>query len=165
MANSRKDLRREDHNFAAGSCDAPMVALRRSLPRLRQGQRRRRSTSPKRTTFRKNLSTPFSANFAMPASVYSRKGPGGGYKLARAPSEIKIDHVIPTTDAPLAPLACASRTAYQPCRDRKAVKASTIRLMMKVRDLMSEVLDRATIAEMVAIGQGGKARSRSRNHR
>ena len=98
--------------------------------------------------------------------VYSRKGPGGGYKLARAPSEIKIGHVIRTIDGPLAPLACASRTAYQPCRDCKDVKACTIRLMMmKVRDSMSAVLDRATIAEMVAIGKGSKARSRSRNRR
>jgi Rrf2 family protein len=46
--------------------------------------------------------------------VHSRKGPGGGYSLARAASEIKIGHIIRTIDGPLAPLACASRTAYQP---------------------------------------------------
>jgi Rrf2 family protein len=88
--------------------------------------------------------------------VYSRKGPGGGYRLARAPSEIKIGHVIRTIDGPLAPLACASRTAYQPCRDCKDIKACTTRLlMMKVRDAMSEVLDRVTIADMVAMGEDG----------
>jgi Rrf2 family protein len=91
--------------------------------------------------------------------VSSRKGPGGGYRLARAPSEIKIGHVIRTIDGPLAPLACASRTAYQPCRDCKDVKACTVRLpMTKVRDSMSDVLDRVTVADMiamVAIGEGG----------
>jgi Rrf2 family protein len=87
--------------------------------------------------------------------VYSRKGPGGGYMLARAPSEIKIGHVIRTIDGPLAPIACASRTAYQPCRDCKDVKTCTVRLMMtQVRDAMSDVLDRVTLADMIAMGAG-----------
>jgi Rrf2 family protein len=87
--------------------------------------------------------------------VFSKKGPGGGYMLARAPSDIKIGHVIRTMDGPLAPLPCASRTAYQPCRDCKSVKSCTIRLtMIKVRDAMSGVLDRLTIADMVAQSDG-----------
>ncbi len=87
--------------------------------------------------------------------VYSRKGPGGGYMLARAASEIKLGQVIRTIDGPLAPLACASLTAYQPCRDCKSVKSCTVRLMMRrVRDAMSEVLDRVTIADMVAMSNG-----------
>src|SRR5271154_2538648 len=74
--------------------------------------------------------------------VFSKKGPGGGYMLSRAPSDINIGHVIRTIDGPLAPLACESRTAYQPCRDCKDVKTCTVRLMMtRVRDAMSEVLD------------------------
>jgi Rrf2 family protein len=90
--------------------------------------------------------------------VYSRKGPGGGYGLARPPAKIKIGHVIRTIDGPLAPIGCASRTAYQPCRDCKNVKACTVRLMMtQVRDAMSDVLDRVTIADMVALGDRGNA--------
>jgi len=88
--------------------------------------------------------------------VHSRKGPGGGYSLARAPHEIRIGHVIRTIDGPLAPIACASRTAYRPCRDCKDVKGCTVRLLMtKVRDAMSDVLDRMTIADMVAMGSRG----------
>jgi Rrf2 family protein len=87
--------------------------------------------------------------------VYSRKGPGGGYRLARAPNEIKIGHVIRTIDGPLAPIACASRTAYQPCADCDSVKDCTVRLLMtQVRDAMSEVLDGLTVADMVALGDG-----------
>ena len=87
--------------------------------------------------------------------VFSKKGPGGGYMLARAPSDIKIGQVIRTIDGPLAPIACASRTAYQPCRDCKSVKTCTVRLMMtKVRDTLSDVLDRLTLADMVAMGDG-----------
>src|ERR1700683_945853 len=89
--------------------------------------------------------------------VQSQRGPGGGDRLARVPSEIRIGHVIRTIDGPLAPIACASRTAYQPCRDCKDVKACTVRLtMMKVRDAMSEVLDRVSVADMVVLGKGSK---------
>jgi Rrf2 family protein len=87
--------------------------------------------------------------------VFSKKGPGGGYMLARAPDDIKIGHVIRAIDGPLAPIACASRTAYQACRDCKSVRACSVRLMMsKVRDAMSDVLDRLTVADMVAMGAG-----------
>jgi Rrf2 family protein len=85
--------------------------------------------------------------------VQSQKGPGGGYRLARVPSEIKIGHVIRTIDGPLAPIACASRTAYEPCRDCSDVKSCSVRLMMtKVRDAISDVLDRVTLADMIAKG-------------
>lgn len=95
--------------------------------------------------------------------VFSRKGPGGGYMLARAPSDIKIGQVIRTIDGPLAPIACASRTAYQPCRDCRSVKTCTIRLIMaKVRDAMSDVLDRLTIADMVAMSDGSNLSSLKR---
>jgi Rrf2 family protein len=87
--------------------------------------------------------------------VHSRKGPGGGYRLAREPSAIKIGHVIRTIDGPLAPLACASRTAYRPCRDCRDVKSCSVRLLMtEVRDSMSEVLDRVSVADMIAMGDG-----------
>lgn len=82
--------------------------------------------------------------------VYSRKGPTGGYRLAREPSQIKIGHVIRAIDGPLAPIACASRTAYQPCADCRSIEACTVRLAMtKVRDAMSDVLDRMTLADMM----------------
>ena len=51
--------------------------------------------------------------------------------------------MIRALDGPLAPIACASRTAYQPRRDCKVVKTCIVRMMMtKVRDAMSDVLDR-----------------------
>ncbi len=89
--------------------------------------------------------------------VYSKKGPGGGYMLARSPSDIKVGSVIRALDGPLAPIACASRTAYQPCRDCDDVKECAIRVTMtKVRDAMSEILDRVTIADMLMMGDDHK---------
>ena len=95
--------------------------------------------------------------------VHSRKGPRGGYRLARSPGEIKVGQVIRTIDGPLAPIACASRTAYRPCADCVDVKACTVRLVMnKVRDAIADVLDRLTIADMVAMGEGANAASVAR---
>src|ERR1700742_49988 len=88
--------------------------------------------------------------------VYAKKGPGGGYMLARAASDIKIGHVVRAIDGPLAPIACASRSAYTPCADCRSVKACAVRFTMaKVRDAVSGVLDRMTIADMVAMSEGG----------
>jgi len=82
--------------------------------------------------------------------VFSKKGPRGGYMLARAPSQIKLGDVIRKIDGPLAPIACASRTAYQPCQDCDDVKTCNVRrVMAHVRDAMSEVLDHMTIADMI----------------
>jgi Rrf2 family protein len=89
--------------------------------------------------------------------IFSKKGPGGGYVLARAPNEIKVGLVIRTLDGPLAPIACASRTAYQPCRDCVDVKTCAVRLTMnKVRDAMSDILDQMTVADMMAMSGGPK---------
>jgi Rrf2 family protein len=40
--------------------------------------------------------------------VCSKKGPGGGFVLARPPDDIQIGQVIRTLDGPLAQIACAS---------------------------------------------------------
>jgi Rrf2 family protein len=90
--------------------------------------------------------------------VHSKKGPGGGYMLARPPADIKLGHVIRTLDGPLAPIACASRTAYQPCQDCNDVKSCAVRLtMLKVRDAISDILDRLTVADMLALEGDRKA--------
>ena len=82
--------------------------------------------------------------------VCSKKGPGGGYVLARPPDDIQIGHVIRTLDGPLAPIACASRSAFRQCDDCKDVRACAIRLAMtKVRNAEAEILDRMTIADML----------------
>jgi len=90
--------------------------------------------------------------------VHSKKGPGGGYMLARPPGDIKLGYVIRTLDGPLAPIACASRTAYQPCDDCTDVETCAVRLtMMKVRDAMSDILDRLTLADMLALEGGHRS--------
>ena len=48
--------------------------------------------------------------------VYSKKGKGGGYALARRASEIPVGAIVRALDGPLAPLPCASVTAFRALR-------------------------------------------------
>ena len=80
----------------------------------------------------------------------SKKGPGGGYALSRSPKEIRIGHIIRTLDGPLAPINCASKSAFVPCQDCEDLQICAVRVTMsKVRDAMSDILDRLTLQEMV----------------
>ena len=85
--------------------------------------------------------------------VASRIGRAGGYRLAHSPDNIGIGQVIRVLDGPLAPIPCASRTAYRPCPDCKDVEACLIRrAMQEARDAMAGVLDGMTLAELIASG-------------
>jgi len=81
--------------------------------------------------------------------LHSKKGKGGGYTLGRPASEIRVGHIIRVLDGPLAPIPCASRTAYQRCDDCRDETQCGVRLMMlEVRNAISTVLDGRTLAEM-----------------
>lgn len=85
----------------------------------------------------------------------SRKGFGGGYTLARSPREITLGEIVRALDGPLAPIGCASRTAYQACEDCADVAGCVVRrIMLEVRDAMAAVLDRRTLADMHAMSGG-----------
>ena len=81
--------------------------------------------------------------------VRSKKGKGGGYMLAREAERISVGAAIRVLDGPLAPIACASRTAYQPCHDCSDIPNCTVRLLMlKVRDVSANLLDNTSVEEM-----------------
>ncbi|SEP42157.1 transcriptional regulator, BadM/Rrf2 family [Methylobacterium sp. ap11] len=86
--------------------------------------------------------------------VHSKKGPGGGYALARPADEIRIGHVVRALDGPLAPLPCASRTAYRPCEDCADEAACSVRLaMLAVRNSIAGILDNLTLEQMRSLPQ------------
>src|SRR4030042_2246157 len=45
----------------------------------------------------------------------SKKGPNGGYFLAKPASQITVAEIIRVMDGPLAPIDCVSVTAHQVC--------------------------------------------------
>ena len=80
--------------------------------------------------------------------VASRKGPGGGYSLAKKPESITLGAVIRATDGMLAPISCVSVNAHAecgcPCPETCALRAK----FKDVRDAMAAILDRTTFAEL-----------------
>jgi Rrf2 family protein len=83
--------------------------------------------------------------------VYSKKGRGGGYALARPAQEIRVGTIVRVLDGPLAPIPCASVTAYRPCDDCADLKTCAVRLIMvEARNAVANVLDQRTLAEMRA---------------
>jgi len=81
--------------------------------------------------------------------VESRRGKAGGYSMTRDPHDIRVSDIIRAIDGPLAPIPCASLTAYQPCLDCEDPKGCAIQhLMRRVRDATAAVLDGTTLAEL-----------------
>lgn len=80
----------------------------------------------------------------------SKKGKRGGYQLSRPPSTITVGSIIRMLEGPLAPLPCASETAYQPCADCTDIENCGTRMIMRqVRDAIAEVLDKTTLADLI----------------
>lgn len=79
----------------------------------------------------------------------SRKGKGGGYLLARDPADIYLGQVVRMFDGPLAPIPCASETAYFPCADCRSEAICGVHLAMReVRDATARVLDGTSLTTL-----------------
>lgn len=85
--------------------------------------------------------------------VDSKRGIFGGYFLAVPSSEIMVGNVIRMMDGPLAPIRCASQTAYQKCDDCSDETTCEIRkTMVEVRNAIAGVLDTKSLKELAASG-------------
>jgi Rrf2 family protein len=81
--------------------------------------------------------------------VESRRGTIGGHRLARPAEQVKVGDVVRIIDGPIAPIRCASVTAYQPCADCIDPATCALRdLMGDVRDAMSGVIDHRSLREL-----------------
>jgi Rrf2 family protein len=83
--------------------------------------------------------------------VKSRRGKFGGYSLARSMKQIKFGAIIRLIDGPLAPIRCVSQTSYARCSCPDEVHCGLRMLMLDVRNAISTVLDRFTLADIVDI--------------
>ena len=83
--------------------------------------------------------------------VVSRRGKFGGYSLGRPMSRIKFGEVIRLIDGPLAPIRCVSQTSYARCSCPDENHCGLRILMFDVRNAISTILDRYTLADIVEI--------------
>jgi Rrf2 family protein len=83
--------------------------------------------------------------------VQSKRGKLGGYFLARRMDRIKFGAVIRLIDGPLAPIPCVSQTAYARCTCPDEAHCGLRMLMFDVRNAISRILDRYSLADIVEI--------------
>ena len=81
----------------------------------------------------------------------SKRGKHGGYLLARPPENISMGQVARLIDGPLAPIACVSQTAYCKCSCPDEEHCGLRILMLDVRNAISNILDRYTLADVVEV--------------
>jgi Rrf2 family protein len=89
--------------------------------------------------------------------VRSERGPEGGYRLNKDPSEITLEQVVRLFQGPLAPIGCATRKNPEPCP--MTVGCSMRIVWEDVRDATIRVLEETTIA-----GLADQARDSWRAH-
>jgi Rrf2 family cysteine metabolism transcriptional repressor len=80
--------------------------------------------------------------------VRSRRGIDGGYELARDPKEIFLGQVMRVLDGPLAPLGSAAELKDLMRDDPR--QAGFYSVLMDVRNAAATILDRTTLADVVA---------------
>ena len=81
--------------------------------------------------------------------VHSQRGRHGGCVLAEPAGEITFGQIVRLMDGPLAPIPCASLTAYRRCADYRDEKTCAIRKVMReARDVVAGVLDHVSLAEI-----------------
>ncbi len=81
--------------------------------------------------------------------VSSKKGKGGGYALLSPPETITLGRVIRVMEGPLAPLPCASESAYRKCEECVDDRFCGTRLVMRdVRNAIATILDNTTLAQV-----------------
>lgn len=83
--------------------------------------------------------------------VETRRGKFGGYALAKAPDQIRIGDLVRLMDGRLAPICCASETAYQRCTCPDEDHCGLRMLMIDVRNAIANILDRYTLAQVVDV--------------
>lgn len=80
--------------------------------------------------------------------VQSRKGPGGGYFLARPAKEITLGAVVRTIEGPLAPISCVSVSGYMECGCPDPEVCGLRAVWKDARDALAKVLDNTTFEDI-----------------
>ena len=80
--------------------------------------------------------------------VESTRGAHGGYRLSRAPEEMRMGEIVRALEGPIAPMICATEGDMEVICDRLD-GCSTKYLWARVRDAITSTLDAITLADLV----------------
>ena len=79
--------------------------------------------------------------------VRSRKGPEGGYSLAKKPEEISVAEIVRLMDGALAPVESVSKYFFEHTPIEKSPKL--LNVFKSIRDYISETLEGVTFRELI----------------
>ena len=79
--------------------------------------------------------------------VRSRRGPQGGYVLAKSPAEISVAEITRAIDGPLAPVACVSLLEHEDCELSDTCELKW--LWQEVRDSISKILESVSFQDIM----------------
>lgn len=122
------------------------------LAGLRPGEVAQAADIAKANAISKKFLDHILAELRLAGFVTAKKGKGGGYALSKPAHAISVGAIVRTLDGPLAPIPCASVTAFRPCEDCEDLDACAVRsIMIEARNAIASVLDRRTLAELRAM--------------
>ena len=91
--------------------------------------------------------------------VESVRGAKGGYRLRRAPSEIRLSEIIRLIDGPLAPFGDADQ--LRTLIDRDAEHRALYQVFLEVRDAAARILENTTLADLISRGPAAGSRPKA----
>jgi Rrf2 family protein len=91
--------------------------------------------------------------------VESVRGAKGGYRLRRAPSEIRLSEIIRLVDGPLAPFGDADQ--LRTLIDRDADHSALYKVFLEVRDAAAKILENTTLADLISRGHDTGSRPKT----
>ena len=80
--------------------------------------------------------------------VQSRRGVGGGYRLAMPAEEIRLSAVIRHIEGALAPVSCVSERFYEKCSCPDESRCAIRSVMKETRDAIVSIMERVTLADL-----------------
>ncbi|MFW6117038.1 MAG: RrF2 family transcriptional regulator [Thermoproteota archaeon] len=78
--------------------------------------------------------------------VKSTRGRGGGYKLAKLPSEINVAEIVRIMDGPIAPVTSVSKRFHQSTPTEKSAGLSE--LLAEVREIVVEKMENTPLDKL-----------------
>lgn len=81
-------------------------------------------------------------------AVESKRGAGGGYRLARPPGNITLASVVRHMTGALAPVSCVSDRFYERCTCPDEQRCAIREVMKEAREAVVTIMERVTLAEL-----------------
>lgn len=83
-------------------------------------------------------------------AVESKRGVGGGYRLAEPPEKITLAPVIRHVTGALAPVSCVSEYFFERCTCPDETRCPIRDVMKEVRDAVVNIMEHVTVADLCA---------------